>query len=140
MKKIFVSILLALVPLFAVKAQDLNSIPDSILGDYHVVRSGEDSKVRFTKADDGTYTARVFWVKNDKDKNGKKRLDEKNPDKSLRNVPCDEILLVWNLKYNPEKKCWDGGKVYDPTRGMKANVTCVFDNEGNLKLKGSLLG
>lgn len=140
MKKIFASVLFALLPMLALTAQNLNSIPDSILGDYEVVRAGEDSKVRFTKDADGTYKAKIIWVKNDKDKNGRKRLDEKNPDRSLRNTPCDEILLVWNLKYNVDKKCWDGGKIYDPIRGMRANVTCLFGNDGKLWLKGSLLG
>ncbi|MCM1177087.1 MAG: DUF2147 domain-containing protein [Bacteroidales bacterium] len=140
MKKIFISILCAMVPVLALTAQDLNSVADSILGDYYVERDGEQSKVRFTKESDGTYKAQVFWVKNDKDKNGKKRLDEKNPDKSLRNTPCDKILLVWNLGYNSGKKCWDGGKVYDPIRGIKANVKCSFGDDGKLKLRGSLLG
>ncbi|MGN0189247.1 MAG: DUF2147 domain-containing protein [Candidatus Cryptobacteroides sp.] len=113
---------------------------DEILGDYYVVQNGEESRVRFSKADDGTFQAHVIWVKNDLDKEGKKRLDEKNPDKSLRNVPCDRILLVWNLKYNPEKGNWTGGKVYDPTRGIRANAACWFADADHLKLKGSMLG
>jgi len=120
--------------------QGLNDRPDNILGEYRVTRDGEESKVRFTKEPDGTYKAQVFWVKNDKDKNGNKRLDGKNPDKSLRNTPCDRILLIWNLKYDEAKKQWSGGKIYDPTRGIRANVTCTFEVDGNLKVKGSLMG
>ena len=114
--------------------------PDDILGEYYVEQNGEQSRVRFSKAGDGTFQAHVVWVRNDLDKQGRKRLDEKNPDKSLRNVPCDRILLVWNLKYNPEKGNWSGGKVYDPTRGIRANATCWFEDGTHLKLKGSLLG
>lgn len=113
---------------------------DEILGEYFAVQNGEESRVRFSKADDGTFQAHVFWVKNDVDKQGRKRLDEKNPDKNLRNVPCDKILLVWNIRYNPEKRKWSGGKVYDPTRGLRANATCWFEDEKHLKLKGSLFG
>ena len=114
--------------------------PDDILGEYYVEQNGEQSRVRFSKADDGTFQAHVFWVKNDLDKQGKKRLDEKNPNRSLRNVPCDQILLVWNMNFNPEKGQWSGGKVYDPTRGIRANAVCWFEDETHLKLKGSLLG
>ena len=84
-------------------AQD-NSVADSIIGEYIAEHQGEVSKVRISKEDDGTYTAQVIWVKNRTDKDGSVRLDEKNPDKSLRGVPCDEIVLIKGLKYNSEKK------------------------------------
>ena len=47
---------------------------------------------------------------------GKKILDAKNPDKSLRNTPCDQIVIFNGLKYNASKRQWDGGKIYDPQR------------------------
>ena len=84
--------------------------------------------------------AQIIWVKNRTDENGNVRLDEKNPDKSLRHVPCDEIILFSGLKYNPDKKQWDGTKIYDPTRGIRANLVCRFEDDGTLRVKGSLLG
>ena len=140
MNKIFTILLAACafyaspVPAFAL------SDPDDIIGEYYVVQNGEESRVRISKTPDGTYEAQVFWVKNDTDKNGKKRLDEKNPDKSQRAVPCDKIKIIWNLKYDSQKDIWSGGKVYDPTRGLRANATCSFSDESHLKLKGSLFG
>lgn len=118
----------------------LNDSPDNILGEYYVTRDGEESRVMFTKEPDGTYKAQVFWVNNDRDKNGNKRLDLKNPDKNLRSTPCDRIVIVWNLKYDSAKKRWSGGRIYDPTRGIRANVTCSFNVDGNLMVKGSLMG
>ena len=120
-------------------AQD-NSVADSIIGEYIAEHQGEVSKVRISKEDDGTYTARVIWVKNRTDKDGSVRLDEKNPDKSLRGVPCDEIVLIRGLKYNPEKKRWSDAKIYDPIRGIRANVMCEFIEGAVLRVKGSLLG
>lgn len=127
--------------IFAVIAngQD-NSVADSIVGEYYADHQGESSKIRITKSDDGTYMAQVFWVKNSTDKSGNPILDTKNPDKSLRHVPCDQIVLISGLKYNAEKKRWGDTKIYDPTRGIRANVTCEFAEDGMLKLKGSLLG
>ena len=101
---------------------------------------GESSKVRVYKNADGTYTAQIFWVKNRLDENGNVRLDEKNPDKSLRNVECDKVILMDGLVYNPDKQKWADAKVYDPTRGFRANVQCEFMENGTLRVKGSLLG
>jgi len=46
-------------------------------------------------------------MKNDRDADGNKRLDTKNPDKSLRMAPCDEVVLFTGLKHNARKQCWD---------------------------------
>lgn len=118
----------------------LNLEADNIIGTYYVAYDGEESKVVFTKEDDGTYKAQTIWVKNCLDENGEVRKDTKNPDKSMRNVPCNRIVLITGLEYNQSKHRWDGGKVYDPTRGIRANATCFFGDDGKFRLKGSLLG
>ena len=120
--------------------ESLNSQADNIVGLYYVSYDGEESKVRFTKEADGTYRAQTVWVKDCRDADGNVRRDEKNPDKRLRNVPCDSIVLITGLEYNKAKHRWDGGKVYDPTRGIRANATCFFGEDGRFRLKGSLLG
>ena len=141
MKKFFFSVALALAAILPSAAQNaLNDKGDSILGEYYLVQNGDESKVRFTKNADGTYKCQIFWLKNDKDASGKKYLDEKNPDKSLRSTPADQVVLINGLKYNAEKKQWDGAKIYDPQRGLKANVTAVFVSDKKLKLRGSVMG
>lgn len=82
----------------------------------------------------------MYYLRDIYDKNGKKILDEKNPDKSLRNIPCDQIVLIKGLKYNAAKHQWDGAKIYDPQRGLRVNVTINFTNEGRLRLHASVLG
>jgi len=135
------ALILASVSLFAQSnSATLNSKADNIIGTYYLSFSGEESKVKITKESAGSYKAQVIWVKNDKDKSGKKRLDEKNPDKSLRTVPCDQIVLIQGLKYNSKDKIWTDAKIYDPTRGIKANVKVQFQEDGKLALKGSLMG
>lgn len=120
--------------------QELNGRADSILGEYETEHQGEMCKIRLTKQEDDTYQAQVFWVENRLDKNGNVRLDEKNPDKSLRSVECDKIVLISGLKYDSSKQKWADAKIYDPTRGIKANVTCWFEQSGLLHVKGSMLG
>lgn len=119
---------------------ELNGSADNIVGIYSLEHKGERSKVEISRQSDGTYTVQVIWVENCLDKNGNVRLDEKNPDKSLRSVPCDKIVIIKGLRYKPEESRWSDAKIYDPVRGIRANVRCWFDENGHLKVRGSLLG
>ncbi|MBR5476493.1 MAG: DUF2147 domain-containing protein [Bacteroidaceae bacterium] len=133
--------LLALVAFVApVSSQNLNDNGDNIVGEYLTDRGGSKSKVRVTRNDNGTYTAQVFWVENAIDKNGNKRKDVKNPDKSLRNVDIDKVILVDGLKYDAQDKKWGGTKIYDPTKGLKVNVSAEFIEPTKLKLRGTIMG
>ncbi len=114
--------------------------PDDITGVYYVRHQDEESKVRIYRQPDDTYSAQVLWIKDSLDRNGRLRLDEKNPDRSLRNVPCNRIVIINGLKYDSSKERWSGGKIYDPTRGLRANVVCDFEPDGRLRVRGSLLG
>jgi uncharacterized protein (DUF2147 family) len=139
MKKILFTIICALMA-FASNAQDLNSKGDNILGNYLSIKDGGKSKIKITKAADGTYTAQVYRVEKALDANGNKRKDVKNPDKSLRNVDVDKIVLVKGLKYDKSSKQWSGAKIYDPTKGIKVNATAMFEAPGKLKLRATILG
>ena len=140
MKKILLTLTLFLMGTAALLAQGLNDKADNILGNWRATRGGEVSKVKVSRSADGTYMAQVYWAEVDKDKNGNKKLDRKNPDKSLRNTPCDQIVLIRGLKYNAEKKQWDGTEVYDPTKGIRAKCVVRFEDDGRLRIKGSFLG
>ena len=140
MKRILLTLTLLLMGTAALLAQGLNDKADNILGNWRATRGGEVSKVKVSRSADGTYMAQVYWVEVDKDKNGNKKLDRKNPDKSLRNTPCDQIVLIQGLKYNAEKKQWDGTEVYDPTKGIRAKCVVRFEDDGRLRIKGSILG
>lgn len=138
MKNSVVTLILALaIAMPTVGAQDRS---DDIVGDWIAQQNGSYSNVAITRSDDGTYKAQVYWVSDDTDENGVKYLDTKNPDKSLRNVPIDQVVLFNGLKYNSDKDNWSGTKIYDPTRGIRANVTITLTDKNTLKLKGSVLG
>ena len=121
-------------------AQNINSNPDSIIGEYSTDRGGKKSKVRVTKNANGTYTAQVFWVENALGADGNKRKDVKNPDKNLRNVDIDKVVLVRGLKFDAEDKEWSGAKIYDPTKGIRVNATAKFESANKLKLRATILG
>ena len=118
-----------------------NNQPDAIVGVYRVEHGDQLSKVRVYKDRDGSYAAQCIWLRDSIDPaTGKLITDTKNPDKSLRNTPCNRIIIIRNMRYNSKKQRWEDGKIYDPTRGIKANCTCEFLQDGRLKVRGSILG
>ena len=121
-------------------AQGFNDKADNIVGEYLTDRGGSKSKVRVTKNADGTFSAQVFWVEKPFDANGKKRKDVKNPDKHLRNVDIDQVVIVKGLKYDAQSKTWGETKIYDPSKGIRVNVTAEFETADKLKLRGTILG
>ena len=141
MKKLLTALVITMFAFTGAMAQNaLNNAADNIVGTWQGTQNGDKFKAKIVKLKNGTYRGQIIWMANPNDKNGEKRLDEKNPDKSLRNTPCDQIVLFSGLEYNAKKKRWDGTKIYDPQRGMRANLTVEFEKDGRLKLRGSIMG
>jgi uncharacterized protein (DUF2147 family) len=139
-KKLLFTLICALMAVCNTYAQDFNNKADNIVGEYLTDRGGKKSKVRITKNAQGTYDAQVFWVEQPYDENGKKRKDVKNPDKSLRNVDIDNVVIVKGLKYDAEDKIWSGAKIYDPTKGMHFKTEAEFVSANKLKLCAIVMG
>ncbi len=140
MKHLFLTVVAVLFTVVGYAQNGLNDKGDNIIGTYLTDRGGSKSKVRVTKNADGTYNAQVIWVENALDANGNKRKDVKNPDKELRSVDVDKIVLVDGLHYIPEDKCWGDAKIYDPTKGFRVSVSAEFESANKLKLRGTILG
>ena len=138
MKRFITTIVATVLCTLAAFAQ--NDKADNIIGKY-ICGTGKDAyKVDITKQSDGNYKCQIFWVADPLDENGNQALDTKNPDKSLRSVPMDRVVLFKDLKYNAEKKHWTDTKIYDPNRGIKVKVTINFDDPKTLKVRGTVLG
>lgn len=135
-------LLLAIFTMGLATAQNAkNNNADAILGVYKVNHGGHLTKVKVMKAKNDVYYAQCIWVKDSIDPaTGKYMTDAKNPDKKMRNMPMNKVVLFKGITYNANKHCWDGGKVYDPTRGITANCTIEFVEDGRLKVRGSLMG
>lgn len=140
MKKFLFILMCAVVAVCPSFAQGLNDKADNIVGEYLTDRGGSKSKVRVTKNAQGTYDAQVFWVEKPYDANGNKRKDVKNPDKALRNVDIDKVVIVRGLKFDAEDKEWSGAKIYDPTKGIRVNATAKFEAPNKLKLRATIMG
>ena len=85
---------------FAVAQNALNDKADNIVGIYESVQNGDRFRAKIEKLKDGTYRGQIIWMEKDKNKDGNKILDTKNPDKSLRNTPADRIVIFSGLKYD----------------------------------------
>ncbi|MGM9803725.1 MAG: DUF2147 domain-containing protein [Muribaculaceae bacterium] len=140
MKKYLIALLCAVMAVLPSVAQQINDVADNIIGEYLTDRGGSKSKVRVSKNADGTYRAQVYWVEHPLDEQGNKRKDVKNPDKSLRNVDIDKVVLVDGLKYKAKDKKWGGTKIYDPTKGIRVNASAEFVSPTKLKLRGTIMG
>ena len=114
------------------------SAADKIIGVYKVEEEGRQSKVRFTKCDDGTYQGQIIWLSEPNNADGSRKLDVKNPDPKKRMTPSDQVVIVYGIRYNAEDNCWDGGKVYKPINGKIYKVEVSFKDDKTLRVKGSL--
>ena len=137
MKKIILTLAAAFAAI-ALFAQ--NDKADNILGTYKAGVGKDAYKIQIVKSADNSYKASICWLAERCDASGKVYTDVKNPDKSLRNVPMDKVVLISGLKYNSEKQRWDGAKIYDPQRGIKVNVTLSFDSPKKLLVRGTVFG
>ena len=101
------------------------SAADKIVGLYHVVKDGRNSKVKIFKYGDG-YRAQVVWLEN-----------MKNPDPKKRNTPSNQIVLVEKVTFDGDDT-WENGQIYDPTSGKVYRVEMYFDKPNVLTVKGKL--
>jgi len=87
------------------------------------------------------YCGKIVWLKEPL-REGKEKVDDKNPDKSLRNRKIVGLEILKGLQYKGPNK-WGGGKIYDPEKGKTYKCKAWMDG-GNLKFRGfigfSLLG
>lgn len=110
---------------------------DRIVGIYSLVSdvTNEPSKVKIYKSG-SSYEAQIIWLAHPNDAAGKPKLDSKNPDKSQRFRTIVGLVIMKGLSYDKDDNCWNGGKIYDPATGKTYKVTCRFENDKTLIVRG----
>lgn len=88
---------------------------------------------------DGKYFGKLAWSESPDGKDGN------NPDKSLRDRKTLGLDLLTDLIYNPKRKRWDKGRIYNPEDGHTYSSHCTISDDGTrLYFRGflgiSLLG
>ena len=74
MKNLFKLGVCTLAMLFSVSAF-AQTAADKIIGVYKVEEEGNQSKVRFTKCDDGTYQGQIIWLSQPNHPDGTRKMD-----------------------------------------------------------------
>lgn len=86
---------------------------DAILGEW--IAPEKDGKFNIYKSG-GKYYGKVTWMKEAYDKNGKLKLDVKNPNPALRGKPLVGSDTFLAFTYNAAENRWEG-KMYDCRTG-----------------------
>lgn len=135
-KSIIVILAIVVLPILSVVAQ--TEAADKIIGTYYISddTSGEDCKVKITKDKSGTYSGRIIWLKVPNNKDGTPKLDIYNPDPAKRNTPSDQILMIYDFKYDPKKNQWVDGHIYDPAHGKIYKSKMWFESDKVLRVRG----
>lgn len=81
------------------------------------------------------YKAKIIWFKAS-DNMMNERLDEKNPDMSLRTRRWIGMDVLRNLRYDAENKEWTDGLIYDAKHGKEWSSVAWIDDDNLLRVKG----
>jgi len=113
-----------------------------IIGTWDV--ESQDAKMEIYKCG-GKYCGRLAWLKDgfyhqdeDKARAGKPRVDDNNPDPSLRNRPLLGLQIMSEFKYVGDNR-WIDGKVYDPDTGNVYSAKITLVSRDRLDLRGYIL-
>lgn len=112
-----------------------SSSADDILGFW--ITEGKDSMIEIYKKGD-TYSGRIVSMKYPTYAEGKMRgqvrVDENNPEESMRSRPLVGIELVQGFHY--EKGKWIDGTIYDPDSGDTYRCEISMVKDGSLDVRG----
>lgn len=95
-----------------------------------------DSKVTISKDTKGKFNGQITWLKEPL-KDGKPKVDDKNPDPKLKSRPTMGLPLLEGFTYNKSDKEWVDGTIYDPKSGKTYKCYMWFEKDPNiLSVKG----
>jgi uncharacterized protein (DUF2147 family) len=97
------------------------------------------TKIKVEKQD-GKYFGTIVFMIPEKYENGQPPKDDKNPDESLRSRSLIGLQILQNFEYDPNKKEWKNGKIYDPKSGNSYDCYAWMESDDLLKLKGFVAG
>lgn len=86
------------------------------------------AKVQIYKAKDTKFYGKIAWLK-EPNKDGKPKVDDKNPDKAKRTQPILGLMLLKGFKKDDDNEYTDG-KIYDPKTGK--TYDCKLTLKGNI--------
>jgi uncharacterized protein (DUF2147 family) len=105
--------------------------PEAILGEWCTQREEgrPPGRIKFVRADDGTYTGVITW-------SAEPKKDGNNKDPKLRDRPLVGSVLMWHLRYDDGE--YVDGSVYNPEDGGTYRLKAEVLGEESLKIRGYL--
>jgi uncharacterized protein (DUF2147 family) len=137
MKIIITAALFAISMAFATSV-NAQSKADKILGYYLTYddeTGAEKSQVQIYKESNGKYYGKIVWLKEPL-KNGKPKVDDKNPDAKLQNRAIIGLEMLKGFKYNESDNEWNDGSIYNPSSGKTYNCYINFESATKVKIRG----
>lgn len=92
------------------------------------------------KQQNDKYIGTIVYMIPEKYENGAPPKDSKNPDKNLRSQAIVGLQILKGFVYNPQKKEWNKGTIYDPKSGKTYDCYAWLENDDLLKIKGFVAG
>ncbi len=136
--KYMIIVTLALVAaLFPAKSK-AQSPADKIVGYYLTFddeTGAEKSQVQIFKSTNGKYYGNIVWLKEPL-KNGKAKVDDKNPDKKLQSRAILGLQILKDFTFSSSDKEWSNGSIYNPSSGKTYNCYMNFESATKLKIRG----
>lgn len=130
-KKVSTYALVSAVSLSALIPLNSNAAADDILGEWY--NGTKEAKVQIYKTGN-TYSGKIVWLK-EPNRNGKPKLDDKNPDASKRNNKVLGLVMLRNFVNTADNK-WEKGKIYDPKNGKEYSCEMTLKSPKVLDVRG----
>ncbi len=128
--------------LLLVCAVTVRAAEKDIIGVWDV--ESKDAKMEIFKCGD-RYCGRLAWLKDpvykpaeDKTRAGRPKLDDNNPEPSLRARQLLGLQIMSNFRYVGDNR-WVDGKVYDPESGNVYSAKMTLVSKDRLDLRGYVL-
>jgi uncharacterized protein (DUF2147 family) len=106
---------------------------DDIIGTWQT-GGKEPAKIQVYKYQD-KYYGRIIWLKYP-EKDGKPRVDKKNPDESKRDRQIIGLTILNGFRFDEDDAEWDNGKIYDPESGKTYSCYISLKDKNTLKVRG----
>jgi len=136
--KILISTVVIAIALMVAAPAQAQSKADKIIGYYLTYDDdthAEKSQVQIYKDANGKYYGKIVWLKEPL-KNGKPKVDEKNPEAKLQNRAIIGLEMLKGFKYNASDDEWSEGTIYNPSSGKTYNCYMKFESGTKLKIRG----
>jgi len=94
--------------------------------EHYWYNEGKSAKIHVYRAKDGKFYGKITWLKVP-DRNGKPKMDEKNPNPKLRTEPIIGLMILKGFKKAGDGH-YDGGTIYDPKNGKTYSCKMTLHN------------